>query len=281
MTPPIRTFSPQRFVLLARSHWRSQLRHYLSWLLVCTIIAVPVLGLQLIDMVRGEMVHFKTDMQAGLYFGGLLLFGPIFAAQHFGPMRRREHALQVLMQPASVTEKWALAALTILIMFPLCYTLWFSVLVSPVAALSVWWDTQVYQHLLSIEPTANHKAPDSADYALFMPFSAAKDFRFELLLLLCYVGLTGLATTGSLLFRRAPFLSTLVLGFIAMLGAMFSTLFAPLDSDLPNVLFRWWTSTDADTAPPLVHVLNAWLWVGIPCVLWIAAWRGLKERELT
>lgn len=281
MTPPIRNFSPQRFVQLALSHWRSQLRHYLSWLLVCTIVAVPVLGMQLIDMVGGNMVHFNTDLQAALYFTGLLLFGPIFAAQHFGPMRRREHALQVLMQPASVTEKWALAALTILIMFSLVYTLWFSVLVSPVAALSMWWDTQVYQHLLSIEPTAKHKAPDSGDYALFMPFRAAKDLRFELLMLLCYVGLTGLATTGSLVFRRAPFLSTLVWGFIVMLGAMFSALFAPVDSNPTSVLFRWWTYTAANPAPPVVHALNAWLWVGIPCVLWIAAWRGLKERELT
>ncbi|MFP8778658.1 hypothetical protein [Hydrogenophaga sp. RWCD_12] len=283
MTPVTHTFSAQRFALLARSHWRSQLRHYLSWLLVCTIIAVPVLALHLIDMARGEMIHFTSATQEGLYFTGLLLFGPVFAAQHFGPMRRREHALQVLMQPASVTEKWSLAALTVLLVFPLVYTVWFAILAGPVGALSFWWDSQVYQQLLSSNPTpsANITSPEAAFYELYLPFRSAHDRRPEALLFLCHAALAGLAVTGSLLFRRAPFLSTLVAGFLVALGAMFAALLAPPGSDLARVLLRWWAFTDTDPATMGVHVLNAWLWLVVPCLLWATAWRGLKERELT
>jgi hypothetical protein len=281
MTAVTRTFSLQRFVLLARSHWRSQLRHYLSWLMVCTIIAVPILGLQLIEMVQGEMVLFNTSIQGALYFAGLLFFGPVFAAQHFGPMRRREHALQVLMLPASVAEKWGLAAVTVLLLFPLFYTVWFALLVGPVASLSFRWDTQVYQQLMAVAPKPNSAAPEAANYAIYWPLQNAADAWLGLFPFLCYVALTGLAVTGSLLFRRAPFLSTLVVGFLVLLGTVFVALFAPEDSDLSGVLFRWWTSTEADSLPAAVHALNAWLWVCIPSLLWVTAWRGLSERELT
>jgi hypothetical protein len=277
-------FSASRLVTLATSHWRAQLRHYLSWLLMCTIIAIPILGLYLTDMASGGVVRFTTDVQGVLYVMGLLVLGPVFASQHFGPMRHRDHALMVLMQPASVTEKWLLAALTVLLLFPLVYTLWFVLLVAPVAQLSFWWDMQVHVQAKDAAPHALNIMPLATDYAVYMPWRKLSEWRLSAFTAIVHLALTGLATTGSLLFKRAPFLLTLFTGFVVLLGSGIATQFSLAGGDTAQVLFTWVMRPHAHpthSAPLAVQALNAWFWLCVPCLLWVCAWLALRERELT
>jgi hypothetical protein len=268
-------FDARRFWLLCTSHWQAQRRHHLSWLAVATALAVLVLFAFLSGMYSDHPTLLLTRVQSRLYYSGFLLFGVALAAQHFGPMRRPEQALLVLMRPATVTEKWGLAALTSLLLFPLVYTLWFSLLVWPASRLSLAWDSA--WHLRN--PLQGDAMPE--DYRLFLPWRGGEggiSVRTSMAWFLFYFGLAGLATTGSLLFRRAPVLSTLLLAFGVFLGSIL--LFVPHLRDHGwDLIMHWWRD-DGARMPLGIHLVNACFWLGIPSLLWAAAWRSLKERDL-
>lgn len=274
-------FDPRRFLSLCTSHWQEQRRHYLTWLAVTTVLAVLVLFLWFSGMYADRSTRLTTGAQGALYFSGLLLFGPVLAAQHFGPMRRPEQALLVLMRPATVTEKWGVAALMYVLLFPLVYTLWFSLLAWPASSLSFAWDSA-----WQLRHQGSHTGTDlwsPEEYRLFLPWrdwDGSTPVRVHLAFFLCYVGLAGLATTGSLLFRRAPVLSTLLLAFGVFLGTILLQVFLLRRSDRGwDLVLHWWLE-DGAHMPLGIHLVNAWFWLGIPALLWAAAWRSLKERDL-
>lgn len=285
MTPSPKSaefFQARRFIALCASHWQEQRRHYLTWLAVTTVLAVLVLFLFLSGMFSDNTTRLRTEAQGMLYYTGLLLFGPVFAAQHFGPMRRREQALLVLMRPATVTEKWGVAVLTLLLLFPLVYTLWFSLLLGPASSLSFAWDRAwQLRHPDTSGASVNLWSPE--DYRLFLPWRVVENGippRAQVALFLAYAGLAGLATTGSLLFRRAPFLSTLLLAFGVFLGSVMLEVFAPHQGDRGWELVTHWWRNDGARFPIGIHLINGGFWLGIPALLWAAAWRSLKERDL-
>ena len=64
----------------------------------------------------------QSGSQAGFYYTGLLLSGYLAAHRLHGVWRSREAALVYLMRPAAVFEKWLLAALLALLVWPLIYS---------------------------------------------------------------------------------------------------------------------------------------------------------------
>lgn len=274
-------FDTRRFLSLCTSHWQEQRRHYLTWLAVTTVLAVLVLLLTLSGIYFDSPTRFQTSTQGGMYYAGLLLFGPLLAAQHFGPMRRPEHALLVLMRPASVTEKWGVAVLTTLLLFPLVYTLWFALLVWPVSSLSLAWDN-AWQLRHPDTLAADMKLWPPEDYRVFLPWRVDSGIpaRGQVALFLSYAGLAGLAATGSLLFRRAPFLSTILLAFGVFLGTILLQAFVPQLGDRGWELVSHWWHDDGALMPVGIHLVNGGFWLGVPALLWAAAWRSLHERDL-
>jgi uncharacterized membrane protein len=277
-----RALVARRLSLLARSHWRANTRRYGGWLLVVGILLLAALLFFLsIGMLSDNPVRFTFEEQSSLYFFGLLVFGPVFAAQHFGPMNQPHHAMMVLMQPASDLEKWLVALITVVILFPLVYAVVFVMLVGPAAALGEWWD---FTYLPANSPPERLDLPDAQErenYGTFIPFVGPFWFT-HLSLGLIYCALTGLAVSGSILFKRAPLVSTLVLGFLITLGTfMLAAIFGemgPIDAN--TTLSLWWADSKAPEVGMVAHGINAAFWLGIPALLWLAAWRCLKDREL-
>lgn len=263
-------FSWRRFTLLARAHWAEHMRQYLGHLLVTGILYCVLLVFSL-SLSHGQV--FVTGGQSAFYFWGLYLTGFVFAGRYFDGMARRECALLALMRPASVLEKWLLCVFVVVVAYPVAYTLLF---------LAISWPAQGVA--LAIRAAwENSVSVDPQEYALFVPL-VVPVYRESLLSLpqqwgffIAAWALQAVAVTGSLYFRRAAMLKTLVLG-VALL--VVTGLIAALADARYEVLLAWWMDGVA-SAGLAVNVLNAGLWVVLPVLLWWQTYPHLREKELT
>ena len=263
------TFSRRRFGRLARAHWAENLRQYLGHFVVTGILYV-VLLLFVLSLSRGNA--FVTGGQSAFYFWGLYLTGFVFAGRYFDGMARRESALLALMRPASVQEKWLLCVLVVAVLYPLCYTLLF---------LAISWPAQGVA--LALRAAWEETTPVNAqDYALFVPLVRQPQHEAVLTLpqqwgfFIAAWALQAVAVTGSLYFRRAALLKTLVLGVVLF---VITVLTGALSGARYEVLFAWWTGR----APPdawALHALNAALWLVLPALLWWQTYQHLREKDL-
>ncbi|QTD45068.1 hypothetical protein [Ottowia testudinis] len=261
-------FNAGRFALLARAQWAERWRGWAVFLLVGTLLYALLLGLVLTG---SEGSGLRTSDQASYFFVGWLLSGAVFAGQYFAALRRPESSLLLLMRPATAFEKWLLAALVVLLAYPLAYALVVSLLHLPAAALA-------YQIRLTHEAQAL-----ASDYAVFSPLGghaneAAMGSRARLAWAVMYVGLTGYVLACSIWFKRSAGLKALVLGFAVFLC---TSLVLSVPGARVNALLGWFSRA------PLPHdgnalywLANALLWIGVPLLLWLAALQALRERDL-
>ncbi|CAN7219839.1 hypothetical protein LJR129_000738 [Acidovorax sp. LjRoot129] len=263
-------FSLRRFTLLTRAHWAEHRRQYLGHLLV-TGILYCVLLVFVLALSNGDV--FTTSGQSALYFWGLYLTGFVFAGRYFDGMSRRESALLALMRPASVLEKWLLCVAVVVVAYPLCYTLLF---------LAISWPAQGMAMALRAM-RLDSSSVSTQDYGLFVPL-LRQPVRDSLLTIAQQWGffiaawaLQAVAVTGSLYFRGAAMLKTLVLG-VAL--SVVTALIAALADSRHEVFFAWWMA-GAGSAGTSVNVLNACLWVVLPVLLWWQTYQHLREKELT
>lgn len=262
-------FSWPRFVRLARAHGAEHLRQYLAHLAV-TGILYAVLLLFMLVLTRGDI--FTTGGQSGFYFCGLYLTGFVFAGRYFEGMARRASALLALMRPASVLEKWLLCLVVVALVYPLCYTLLF---------LAMSWPAQGVAMALQAG-SGGGGSVDALRYTLFVPLLRPPHAE-ELLTIpqqwgfvIAAWALQAVAVTGSLYFRRATLLKTLVLGVVLF---VITVLIGALSGARYEALFAWWTGR----APPqawTLHALNAALWLVLPALLWWQTYQHLREKEL-
>jgi hypothetical protein len=122
-------FQLDRFARLARAHFAEHWRPY-AWFLAAGVLIEVIVSI-LIGMGKRGMADYNTDAQLAYYFLGLFLFAPIFAGRYFQSMSQRAPALLALMRPASTFEKWLLAALIVLLLYPLAYTLGYYLVAIP------------------------------------------------------------------------------------------------------------------------------------------------------
>ncbi|WP_265645119.1 hypothetical protein [Verminephrobacter aporrectodeae] len=183
-------------------------------------------------------------------------------------MARRESALQALMLPASLCEKWLLCLLLVALVYPLCYSLLFLAISWPVQ--------QLVLAVLPLDPTIKF---DPQDYALFVPFVGVSEIspaqpQWGLLIGLWI--LQALTVSGALYFQRAAMLKTQVLVFGLL---VFSSIWGIAVGARGEVIFAWWM-LHGGSGKPLTHVINSLLWIGLPILLWLQVFLHLKEREL-
>ncbi len=258
-------FDWQRFVIYTKAHWQENKRSYFWFFAVISMIYFLILLLILID------ARYSTETQLVIYYGGLFITGTVFALRYFSVLARTGSALVMLMQPVAVLEKWLLAMLTIMIAYPLIYTLIFEIMTYPVVEISK-------QTVLSLYPNN-----DLSRYQLFIPFIrlGKSDITTigQIPAWCIYFSLTSFALTGSIFFKRLPIIKTVALGFGIFLLFLFMAIITLDSSNNVEILFYWF-SNEKYPASPLAWLASSLIWVIAPLLMWVASFFALKERDL-
>ncbi|MDO5625220.1 MAG: hypothetical protein Q4G71_11080 [Pseudomonadota bacterium] len=264
-------FEPRRWLRLARAQGAEQARALGFFLLGVGVVHALLAGAAI---AASEGRALDVSAQSVVFTAGLLFSGYLYAHRVLAPLHQRETALVYLMRPASVLEKWLLLAVTLLVVYPLAYTLVFAVVYAPAGALAY---RVALADALSRQPAGS--LPHWSEYVLYLPWlsrALTPEARVDGLWFIVYAAMQGyLATTLAYFGQRAAF-KTLVLG----LALFFITLLVLVLTlgDGPQVLLAWLDDdahlTAAQTALTLVF------WLGVPALLWLAALAALRERDL-
>lgn len=271
-------FSPRRFARLARQYARE---HGRGWAVAALALGVLLALLAVMALSISSYGHgMQSGPQVGFYYTGLLLSGYLAAHRLHGVWRSREAALVYLMRPAAVFEKWLLAALLALLVWPLIYSAVFAVVYGVAAQVGYGLAVGAYEEMLRHGGNWS-RPPDAADYALFVPLRQLKNapgLVAQGMLALAYAALMGYAAATLTWFGRHAALRALLL--LIALGLITLVLLAGLGngSRWGYVLFDAWLRPRP--LPLWASLLAAAFWLGVPALLWLASWRALREKEL-
>ena len=275
-------FSPARFERLLRADLAERWRGYAAYLLVVAVVHALLVVIMLSSRSYHSMV---VRDQAPWYVIGLLISGYVFAHVLLAPWQRTAPTLLALMRPAAVSEKWALTALTLLVLYPLVYTVVFALIWSVASPLG--YHARVAElaeaaRSAAIAGNAFTEAPAiRADYVPYIPFlseGSGPRPRGSWMYWLLYAGTTGYAAVLLVALRRAPGVKALALG-IALLMATGLLLSAAGDNGL-DVLSRWFDGRAMWADGAAVGVLRVLFWLGVPALLWLTSYFALRERDL-
>jgi hypothetical protein len=272
---------PRRFWRLAMAEWAENRRGW-AWFLGAVVIIHFVLVLALL---AGEESYraFDLEGQTAVFLIGLFLTGPVFAARYFQAVSRPGPALLALMRPASAFETWLLGFVVVVVAYPLAYHLVFYVCDVPATLVAA---QRAAAELGALPPPTTDDSMRWARASL-----APEHYRFFTLpradigpggyafLVTAFVAVQAFAMTGALLFRRMPFIKTMLAGFFVLLACVLVA--ALFDSD-PDKFFDYWTEL-ASAHPnltPAQRIVFPATWIGVPVLLWLAAFLALREREV-
>ena len=267
-------FDARRFRRLVAATW-SESRRGWGWFFLIGIIVHVLLVLVCAFIEHGHNAFGFTG-QSVIWFWGLFLSAPVFAARHFQAMARRESALVLLMRPASAFEKWLLAVIVVALLYPLAYLLAFQVAGIPSYLYGKALATAEHADLLTrLKPSMHAEAIErfAENWRFFLPWRMAEvEWR---VVLPCLFTLQGFAVLGSLYFRSVPFIKSIVVAFIVLLVVILAGAAFEGDSTL---FFGYW---EGETLlSPWQAVLLPAAWVGVPVLLWLAGLAALHEREV-
>jgi hypothetical protein len=267
-------FDFDRFARLAVAHWAEHRRSY-AWFLGIGVVLHAVL-LLLSFAGKDGFAMFSTDGQQGIHVIGLFVLTPIFAGRYFLAMADRRAALLTLMRPASTLEKWLLAVLVVMVLYPLAFTVAYFLCDIPAWLIS---RARAAHRLaeLGLEHGADSwevrkLAPEQ--FQLYVPF-ANLGWRRTAALLLILATFQAFAMLGSLTFRAVPFIKTLLAAVLLVLLMVLVT--SVFDSE-PGLLFGYWDRTNL--LSPLQKLVYPALWCLVPAGLWLACLLALREREI-
>jgi len=274
----------RRFALLARAHWAESWRKY-AWFLAAGVLLHLAISIVCFAGEAG-FTSFDVDGQRSLYFTGLFVLAPIFASRYFLPMSSRASALLALMRPASVFEKWLLAALTIAVLYPLAYTLAFYLVDAPdrwLACAQAKHYAMQQAQVLARSPLGEQRAAflreqatfRPEEYRLMFPWMDVKSWRAPVGIVLLLCSLQGMAVFGSLFFRAVPLVKTVLCCLLLVLVCMVLT---AVFKSRPDVVLSYWGHRRP--LSPLQEILYPALWLAYPGLFWLASFLALKEREI-
>lgn len=254
-------FDLKRFRRLASVYWAERGREHLWFLGIC--VALHICAWLLVSGAGKKPYHYWQSSADGIYSFGLFVTALLFTGLHFAPLFRRGSALTWLMRPASTLEKFALAFLTVAVLYPLAYTLVFQIWHIPAALMAQ----------ATIPPGQGHlwEAPE----LLFLPFITTESRTDDASFFLILNALQALVAAGMLRFGNLAWLKTLLFLFLFTLVAL-PLLSVLTQSDLSLLL-------PSGTLAEEASVLRLWrwvLWIGVPGLFWASACFYLRDREL-
>lgn len=259
-------FNLSRFLLLANAHWTEYRKAYAWFVGIGIMIHFVLLLIIFID--SNGFRNLSTDGQGVIYFCGLFLTAPIFAARYFQLMSKRESALIILMRPASVFEKWLLAFLLVALVYPVVYTLAFYICDIP-----AWLLAKAQAQSVTADPIYAKYDPEK--YELFFVLKHVKNSGDLTGIVLSLTVLQAFAVLGSLYFRAMPFIKTILFAFFILLASIFISV---LCNSRVDSIFNYW-GTDRDLSA-LQQFIYPFMWISLPLLLWGSCYFALKEREV-
>ncbi len=259
-------FHLPRFWQYARAHFSEKKRAYFWHFAVIAMLYFFILLMAKDD--------YKTHLQGNFYYMGLISTGFVFALRYFSDLARPESGLLALMRPASSTEKWLLAVIVTMIVYPIVYTLLFLLITYPSSIASV------HAHSNALK---NH---NYYNYQLFIPFKhLVMDFytgeitnALEQGFLWCFfLGANSYALTTSILFKRFPVIKSAALGFIFFFCCVSMAMIG--NSEIEKIYKYWFTINDYEFNLQ-AFLLGIMLWFIAPTLMLIASYFAMQEREL-
>lgn len=272
-------FNLTRFVMLAKAHLAQTMRSYAGFLFVLAIVYVIVI-LMVLSSNGGRA--FNVSGQYTFYYLGLIMSGYVFAARYFKELSHPGAALSFFMQPASTLEKWLLALLWVLVLYPLLYTVLFEVTTYFARIAAVFLQQHKHEQLmLSREEIA-------VQYEQFIPFVQHKAFDSSAVwdqfgFCLIYMALSAYAIFSALFFNKATMIKGLVGLFVLCLLTAWLGLFTRSHTTF-DILSFWFSDGLRWSGENGVGVLRQFgvvlFWFVTPVFLWVATFFALKERDL-
>jgi hypothetical protein len=271
-------FDLRRFARLAAAEWVENRRAWAWFLGVVVIIHFVIVLVQ--STGDDPYRNFSNDAQAAVFLAGLFVTAPVFAARYFQALSAPGPALLALLRPASTLEKWVLMVLVVAIAYPVAYHLAFYICDLPATLVA---QAQAADELARLQPDADawlRASLQPEKYRLFhFGDEDPVDWRGWLSIALVLTTLQAFAVAGSVVFRRMPFLKTLLAGFLVLLACLLVT--TVFDSS-PGPLFEYWrlAGPSAQALTPVQRLVFPLAWFAVPGLLWLATFLGLREREV-
>jgi hypothetical protein len=273
-------FNGQRFGRLLRAHWAEQYRSTVWFFGMCAIV---FLVLSLLLFSTAGYHGFEHGAQMACFYGGLFVTGGIYAARYFDGVARKETALLILMRPASTFEKWLLAAIVVLVLYPLAYTLVYTLLNAPLV-----WIAKAQALAESLREPEMHSYYKPEQYDLFVPFLSKGEDRWSLperalvqsLILVVFACVQGYCVASSLYFKKNAMLKMVLVAFLL---TIIYALFCAVTKSNPAAIAMVWAASFGETHEAMRmqdKVMAFGLWFATPVLLWTCAYFHLKEREV-
>ncbi len=261
-------FDLRRFLSLANAHWMEYRKAYAWFIGIAIMIHFVLLLIIFIDGYGFR--ELTTDGQGMIYYCGLFLTAPVFAARYFQWMSKRESALIILMRPAAIFEKWLLAFLVVALLYPAVYTIAFYVCDIP-----AWLIAKAQAKLQLVLATEYVPKYDPEKYELFFVFRHVENAGNLIAIALSLTVLQAFAVLGSLYFRAMPFIKTILLAFFILLVTLLIT--ALFNSRIDSI-FEYWGSERLLSSTQ--QFMYPFMWISMPTLLWLGCYFALKEREV-
>lgn len=189
-------FSTHRIWLLVRKQWaENQQLYILGMLALAGIIAALII--YNISTLEG----FSKRSQESLFFLSMIVAGSIFATTILSQFNTKHAGIQALMLPASTFEKFVVAAIYSIIVFPVC----FIVIVYP---------------LITIGHYIDHELVGSNNIL----YTVNWDLE-ESTLIFVFLMLQSVALFCSVLFKRYVFIKSAILVIVVFFGVIISNPF--------------------------------------------------------
>ena len=280
--PITHAFRWHRFCALVRVDLAERWRTYGGFLLSTLTIQLLIICWALFNSPQPSPMRYAGQM--GWYYGFLMAFGAAFAFLLFAPMHKHGASMLALLRPASVFEKWLHAALLLLVLFPLAYTLVYLLVMLPANGIAAAIEaTRIAQQSASPVNQARLTA-----FQLFLPLITRSPDgdnvdSAQVFVAWWYLIMSGFLSFALVRFRRAAAIKTIGLAIIILILSGIALSSGNSGSDVVRQL-NWLALLRGDSSDTSVGmhtiIANVLFWLVAPCLTWLSAWLALKEKDL-
>ncbi len=253
-------FNFKRFGLVIQKDFTENIRIVLNTILIFLFVELIFLLLEIINSTPGIIILSKSMWI--YYYIGLFILGVVFAGFSFPALRKTEKAVNYLILPSSILEKYLSFWLLSSFGFLFLYTIMFFILNYAVVYIFNLFNPDYIQSYLYFDP----------------------DIYFNLILI--YFNLNALYLLGAATYRKVPHFKTTLIAISSILGIGIIILISLYF--LKNYAFSYNGNKisgggtivlPAENIFPVI-ILKYLVMYGLMITFWIAGYLKLKEKEI-
>jgi hypothetical protein len=249
-------FSLRRFSLLVWKHWADHKKRY--GLSILAFIGLLITWF-VFTILIGDDQTMSHEIQKVTYFFALFVAGTLYTSQYFRDFGSRARAINFLLVPASEFEKFLCSLLYTVVLFFVVFTALFYV----VDVLMV----TLYNSFSGTAAAAEKVTVANVFSVKFFEFNE----RASIYLLLLFFSVQSAFLLGSVVFRKYPFIKTIISGFV-LFFILFFLVYLFHDQIFPD-------DDPSGVLPVWVGQAAMYLVYATAPLLWIAAYSRLKRKQ--